>query len=67
MKNSLIGGSTAAATGGLGLAQIIEMIPDNIGKLACLIGIIASIFVIRTQYSIIRKTELEIKKLRSGK
>lgn len=75
MKNSLIGGSTAAITGATGLAKMTQMIPDDIGKLACMVGIVASLVVIVTSsirtwvlYKMseferdMRKKEMDIKK-----
>ena len=63
MKNSAISGSTAAATSMTGLAQVIDMIPDNIGKVACLFGILVSGCVIAVQIYTIKKARLEIKRI----
>lgn len=63
MKNSLIGGGTAAVTTGTGLTQLLSLIPDDIGKLACLVGILASFGVILAQASNIWLTIKSAKKL----
>lgn len=64
MSNLLIdakvAGATAAATTGTGLATILEMIPNDIGKLATLVGIILSIVLIYTHW---RKGRIEYKKI----
>lgn len=64
MSNLLIdakvAGATAAATTGTGLATILEMIPNDIGKLATLVGIILSVVLIYTHW---RKGRIEYKKI----
>jgi hypothetical protein len=72
MKNAAIGGGTAATTGAVGLAKMTEMIPDDIGKIACLVGIMASTMVIIAQSIKIwldvkwaKKADLEIEKINS--
>lgn len=58
MKNSLTGGAVAAGTGTTGLVQMMNWIPDDIGKLACLVSIIVSIVII---VSTVSKTRLQAK------
>lgn len=55
-------GASAIATG---LATFFNVLPDLIGALAALAGIVVSIMVIRVQYQLNRKTELEIQILRA--
>ena len=54
MKNAIVGGGTAAVTTTTGLAKLLNWIPDDIGKLACLVGILASFGVIVAQIAITR-------------
>lgn len=63
MRNGLPSGIAGTATSMTGIAHMIEMIPDNIGRLACLIGIFVSLCVIIAQIYNIKKTRLETKKL----
>lgn len=41
---------TATLTAGTGLSTVFELIPDDIGKLATLIGIVLSLVLIRTHW-----------------
>lgn len=50
--------TTATATSGTGLATILDLIPDEIGKLASLVGVILSLMLI---YVHIRKLRIEMK------
>ena len=61
-------------TTGTGLTQLLNLIPDDIGKLACLVGILASFGVILAQASNIwltikaaKKLEMEMKAMREDK
>lgn len=56
-----VGGSTLVA----GLAAVFNMLPDIIGALAALAGLVVSIMIIRVQYQLNRKTKLEIQILRA--
>ena len=71
MKDGLIGGGIATVTTGTGLNQILEVIPSDIGKLACLFGILASSGVITHQAVSIwlavkraKKLDIEIEKMK---
>lgn len=52
---------TAVGTVGTGLGTILEAIPDDIGKLATLVGIVLSSVLIRSHW---RKDRIEYKKTR---
>jgi len=45
MKDKLISGGVGVVTGATGFAGIVEMIPEGISKVACLIGICLSVIV----------------------
>jgi len=71
MKDGLIGGGIATVTTGTGLNQVLEIIPSDIGKLACLFGILASSGVITHQAVSIwlslksaKKLDLEINEMK---
>lgn len=57
--------ATIATTLGINLAWLIDLIPDNIGKLSALLGVIALIYVIRHHKQSVVKNEqqIEINKL----
>ena len=68
MKDKLINGGITATTGATGLVGMINMIPDNITKVACLVGIVGTCAVImstviKCMYDS-KKSALEIEKLR---
>ena len=63
MKDGLIGGTVAAATGATGTLSMVGTIPANIGILACLVGILASLVVIISQVYNIRRDRLQSEKL----
>jgi hypothetical protein len=74
VKNSLTGGAVATTTGAMGLARITEMIPNDIGKVACLVGILGTFSFIIAQWvkiyldlKISKKINLEIKNGENGK
>lgn len=55
---------TAAATISTGTASWLDLIPDNIGKLATLLGIILTSILIATHtYKLKRDRDLHIKKM----
>jgi hypothetical protein len=60
-ENTRVAGSVAAATTGTGLGTILDLIPENIGKLATLIGIVLSLVLIYTHW---RKGRIEYEKTR---
>lgn len=53
----------AASTISSGAMSMLDLIPDNIGKLATLIGIILSVVLILVHLGNIKKLRLEAKKL----
>lgn len=57
--------AVASSTVGTGSATVLELIPDNIGKLATLVGIVLSIVLIATHARIYKKTGLELQALRA--
>ena len=64
-SNAKVAGIVASSTMGTGVGTILDLIPDDIGKLATLIGIILSSVLIYTHWRKGRieykKTQLEIK------
>lgn len=56
------GATIAAGTGVMG--QILDIIPNDISKLATLVGICLSLVLIYVQYRNVQKTNLEIEILR---
>ena len=50
----------STATTSTGLGTVLEWIPDSIGKLATLIGIILSVILIRVHLASLKKVNLEI-------
>ena len=51
--------AVASGTMGTGTGTIIDLIPDGIGKVATLIGIILSLLLIRVHYANLQKLQLE--------
>jgi len=49
-----------AATAGTGVAKILDLIPEDIGKLAVVVSIVLSSIIIYVQLQNVRKTKLEI-------
>ena len=64
MKDTLTGGAVSAGTTGTGLAQLLGVIPDDIGKIAVLLAILVSSanlwYVIRKS----QKQEIEITRMK---
>lgn len=64
-SNAKVAGVVASSTMGTGIGTILDLIPDDIGKLATLVGIILSSVLIYTHWRKGRieykKTQLEIK------
>lgn len=54
----------SAATTGTGAADWFELIPNDIGKAATLVGILLSVILIRVHLLTVEKIRLEIKVLR---
>jgi len=50
----------AVASGTIGTGTIIDLIPDGIGKVSMLIGIILSILLIRVHYANLQKIKMEV-------
>jgi len=61
VQNPRIASAVASATTGTGLGTILDLIPNDIGKLATLIGIILSSVLIYTHW---RKGRIEYEKTR---
>jgi hypothetical protein len=62
IQSPKVGAGTAITTTGTGIGTIFDYIPDDIGKLATLIGIVLSLVLIR-----IHLVKLEIAKLERDK
>lgn len=50
----------AVASGTVGTGTIIDVIPDGIGKVATVIGILLSILLIRVHYANLQKIKMEV-------
>lgn len=59
-----IAASVSAVTTGTGAGTILEYIPDDIGKLATLIGIILSVILIRVHLVSLKKAQIELKMMK---
>lgn len=60
VTNPKVGQTIAAATTTTGLGTILDWIPDDIGKLATLIGIVLSVVLIRLHWLGVKKQQLEL-------
>lgn len=62
-SNPKVAGSVAGMTAAIGAAMesAISWIPDDIGKLASLIGVILSVILIRVHLMGLKKVQLELK------
>lgn len=58
-SNPKIASGVSAMTTGSGLGTLLDLIPDDIGKLATLVGIVLSVVLIYTHW---RKGRIEYKK-----
>lgn len=60
-----ISAATAIATLGVNVAWLIDLIPDNIGKLCSLVGLIAMVYVIKHHRQKVHQNDqqIEINKL----
>lgn len=63
-SNTKAGATIAAVTTGTGVGSTFEYIPDDIGKIAAVIGIILSTVICRLHLVNIKKIKLEMKILR---
>jgi hypothetical protein len=52
--------AAAVASGTVGTGTIIDFIPDGIGKIATVIGIVLSLLLIRVHYVNLQKSRLEL-------
>lgn len=59
------GTAVSTATTGSGLGTLLDLIPNDIGKLATLVGILLSIVLIYAHILAVRKTRIEIEILRA--
>jgi hypothetical protein len=57
----------SAATTTTGAGTIFDIIPDDIGKLATLVGIILTIILIRVHLLSLEKTKMEVEKMRNDR
>ena len=51
---------TATMTTGTGAGTLLDWIPDDIGKLAVIVGIMVSIMILRVQRVTLKKEQLEL-------
>jgi len=59
-----VAAGVATATTGTGLGTFLEAIPNDIGKLATLVGIVLSVVLIYVHVLNVRKVKIEIEILR---
>jgi len=59
-----VAAGVAAMTTGTGAGTVLDWIPDDIGKLAVIIGIMVSIMILRVQRVILKKEQLELQIMR---
>lgn len=68
--NPKIASGVSAVTTGAGVTTVLDLIPDDIGKLATLVGIVLSAVLICTHFRVGRiqckKIQLEIELLRTS-
>ena len=53
------------ATAGTGLGSVLDLIPDDIGKLAVLVGIVLSSLLIYSHSLTVRKQRIELRRLQA--
>lgn len=63
-SNAKVGIVTAASTTGSGIGTVLNWIPDDIGKLATLVGLIVSCIVGYAHWRLAQKTKTETELLR---
>ncbi len=64
VHNPKIAAGVASVTTGTGAGTIFDLIPDDIGKLATLVGIVLSFILIRIHLVSLKKANLELKLLK---
>jgi len=68
VENTKIAVTTASGTAVTGLGSILDLIPDEIGKLASVVGIVLSVVLIYTHWrkgrADVEKTRLEVELLK---
>lgn len=60
VHNPKIAAGVSAMTTGTGAGTVLDWIPDDIGKLATLVGIILSVILIRVYTVTLKKGQLEL-------
>ena len=65
--NPKIASGVSALTTGTGVGTFLDYIPNDIGKLATLVGIVLSIILIRVHLLGLKKTQLEVEILKQEK
>lgn len=63
IQSPKLAASVSAMTTTAGAGTVFDYIPDDIGKLATLIGIILSVILIRVHLAALKKIQLELKAL----
>lgn len=63
--NPKIAAGVSTVTTGTGLGTVLDFIPDDIGKLATLIGIVLSFILIRVHWAGLKKVQLEVSILKT--
>lgn len=58
-----VGAAVSAATAGTGVGTILDMIPDDIGKLATLVGIMLSALLIYSHSLTVRSERIKLRRL----
>lgn len=58
--NPKVAAGVAAMTTGTGAGTVLDWIPDDIGKLAVIVGIMVSIMILRVQRVTLKKEQLEL-------
>jgi hypothetical protein len=66
-QNPKIASGVSALTTGTGVGTFLDWIPNDIGKLATLVGILLSVILIRVHLMSMKKTQLEVDILRQEK
>lgn len=57
--------AVTTATAGTGMGTILDLIPDDIGKLAVLVGIVLSSLLIYSHSLTVRVTRIELRRLQA--
>lgn len=63
-ENPKVASGAAAMTTGTGIGTFLDWIPNDIGKLATLVGIILSVVLIRVHLTNLKKAQLELQIMR---